>query len=93
MVKDPKGSARAPHPWIVVAAETQEMELRKALEATAGNISEAAGKLALSRQQVTRLVKKYDLGEFAAKLRVEAGGTRRGRQWVRPRAVDETPDR
>lgn len=86
-------SKRAPHPWIAVAAETQETELRKALKTTAGNISEAAIKLALSRQQVTRLVKKYELGDFAAKLRVEAGGTRRGRQWPRRREVDETSDR
>ena len=65
-----------PATYQAAVTETKLSELRVSLTETKGNIKAAAGALGLSRQQMTKLVKKYELGEFAAKLRLEAGGRR-----------------
>lgn len=65
-----------PAPYQAAVTETKLSELKLALGETNGTIKAAAKLLGLSRQQITKLVKKYALNEYAAKLRLEAGGTR-----------------
>lgn len=68
------------HPWKVAASQTHdEVQLaswREALEAQHGNISRAADVIGVSRSHAMRLMKKYALTEFAAKLREEFGSAR-----------------
>jgi DNA-binding NtrC family response regulator len=66
-----------PDTYQAAVTETKLSELRVALTETKGNIKQAALDLGLSRQQMTKLVKKYELGEFAAKLRLAGGEMKR----------------
>ncbi len=78
-------------PWKVASDEVQLAAWREALVDAAGNISHAATALKISRAHATRLMKKFALVEFAAKLRIEAGmlpatsGERKGVVAGRPR--------
>lgn len=79
-------------PWKTAAENVQLKAWKQALVDAAGNISHAAKALDISRAHATRLMKKYVLVEFAAKLRVDAGmlpassGERRGIVAGRPRS-------
>lgn len=70
-------------PWQAAITGTKLAELKVALTASDGNIKQAAILLGISRQQVTRLVKAHVLNEFAAKLRLRAGGGKRVRDGER----------
>ncbi len=63
-------------PLASALGETKQDALMRALEREAGNITRAAKALGIARQHATRLVKLYQIGEFAAQLR-EAAGSRR----------------
>jgi len=78
-----------PAVYQTAVTETKVAELRVAIAAADGFISRAAGELGLSRQQLTKLVKKYELGEFAAKLRSPAArsGSATGSQRDRDRST------
>ncbi len=69
--------------------ETREEAIVRALEHSSGNISRAAKTLGLARSRMMLLMSAdyYGLIEFAAKLRIEAGGVRGvdGRVTGRPR--------
>lgn len=67
-------------PWKVAATKTHdEVQLetwRAALEAQHGNISRAANEVGIARSHAMRLMKKYALTEFAARLREASGASR-----------------
>jgi len=63
-------------PWNIASDETKLSLLRAALERVGGSITLAAEELDLSRQQVTNLVRQFELKEFAAQLRLQHGGVR-----------------
>ena len=73
--------APAQHSWDVKHDEVQLAAWKRALVKADGLIEAAAKIVGISRSTGTRLNKKYDLGAFAAKLRLKAGGAARGRQW------------
>lgn len=60
-------------PWDVVSDKVQLAEWKRALEQNAGNIKRAAKALGIGRATGTRLTSKFELNEFAAKLRIAAG--------------------
>jgi transcriptional regulator with GAF, ATPase, and Fis domain len=86
---------KPPADWTAVSAKTKQIRatasrsvgrvraqaLRAALEAANGNITHAAVALKVNRVHVAKLVKRLDLTEFAAGLRVKSGGAARGRPW------------
>lgn len=80
------------HSWDTISTETQLKVWRDALIEERGNISRAAKLIFISRSHATRLMKKFELVEFAARLRVEAGmlpassGERKGVVAGRPRS-------
>jgi len=77
--------------WDVPVDEIKTDTLKAALVEASGIITHAATALGVSRQHVTKLMRRYDLVEFAAKLRVESGamnpssGARPGAALGRPR--------
>jgi DNA-binding NtrC family response regulator len=48
------------------------------LRGSRGNITHAAEAIGMHRSHLSRLVVKYELSDFAADLRLDAGGTRLG---------------
>lgn len=85
------------HVWDVAAKEVQLSALQDALSKSHGNISQAAKTVGISRSHAMRLVKKYELTEFAAKLRLKhgigskvQGGERTGVVLGRPRKQDHS---
>jgi hypothetical protein len=53
--------------------QEQKAAIEEALRAADGNVSIAIQKLGMARSYVYRLLAKYDLTAFAAKLREDAG--------------------
>jgi Bacterial regulatory protein, Fis family len=75
------------HPWHIASDEVQLASVTAALEKVRGNVTNAAGELHIDRSHLRRLMHKFDLGKFAAELRIKAGGARAadGRVTGRPR--------
>lgn len=71
----------------LIQLDDRAARLRSALEDNGGNVSAAAAALGVGRQWATRLLRRYDLVEFAAQLRLQAGRVRGadGRVTGRPR--------
>lgn len=65
--------------WEDTGREVQLAQLREALEGAAGNVTKAGEALGFKRRFVFRMVRAHGLNEYAAELRLKAGGGRRGR--------------
>ncbi|MES2179807.1 MAG: hypothetical protein V4550_18245 [Gemmatimonadota bacterium] len=63
-------------PLKIAVNEVRLETWRAALVAAAGNITRAAMAVGIGHAWATKLNTKFELKEFAAKLRLEAGGTR-----------------
>ena len=78
-------------PWVTASTDVKHETWRKALVETSGNISAAATAIGISRAQATRLVKQFNLGEFAAQLRLARGGTRVRVGYLKGRVLGRLP--
>lgn len=58
----------------------QHAALKEALRVTEGNVSQAAAKLAITRDRANRLIRRLGLVDWSASLRVANTGHSRGRQ-------------
>lgn len=65
--------------WEDTGREVQLAQLREALEGAVGNITLAGKALGFKRRFIFTLVRAHGLNEYAAELRLKAGGSRRGR--------------
>lgn len=63
-------------PWDLASDEVQLATWRAALEKSKGNISLAAKDVGIGRATGTRLTTKFELKEFAAKLRIANGAAK-----------------